>query len=341
MEGRRSNRVLIIGAGGVFGALTAREFEAAGWEVRRGARRPGQGQTYIDLDHADSISAAIDEQELVINTVPHADLLAEGLVLDRGGTLINTSAIPAAAGRSLRAVAGGARGTVLMNAGLAPGVTTVVAAELLHRHPDADAIEIVFTLSGTTPRGPASADFVDRALTAVARHRTIVVPLPEPFGVRRCLGFAEGDAGWLGGVAEGRVVRLYICVTEPAAHERMLELNRAGTMTTVPRSLIATRQLPSDGTASDEPVAHWIAASRGERRLAARTVRCRGDYWHAALSTVVFADQLLTQDRRAGCFGPEEIFTLPGLAAQLRAARITVAEQTDLRATGDRRDVAW
>ena len=79
------------------------------------------------------------EDELVVNTVPHPALLAERFVLEWGGTLINISALPAAAGRSLRAVAGGARGTVLMNAGLAPGVTTLVAADLLHRHPDARA----------------------------------------------------------------------------------------------------------------------------------------------------------------------------------------------------------
>ena len=105
-------------------------------------------------------------------------------------------------------------------------MTTLVAADLLHRHPDARELEIVFTLSSTTPRGPASADFIHRGLTAVARHRTTVVPLPAPFGERRCVGFGEGEAGWLGGVAEGRVVRLYICIVEPAAHERLLELQQ-------------------------------------------------------------------------------------------------------------------
>ena len=76
----------------------------------------------------------MDEHELVVNTVPHPDLLAERYVLEHGGALINVSDLPAAAARSLRAVGGGARGTVVMNAGLAPGVTTIVAADLLRLH---------------------------------------------------------------------------------------------------------------------------------------------------------------------------------------------------------------
>ena len=68
----------------------------------------------------------------------------------------------------------------------------------------------------------------------MSRHRTTVVPLPNPFGERRCLGFGEGDAGWLGGIAEGRIVRQYVCIAEPAVHERLLELNSAGAMSSLP-----------------------------------------------------------------------------------------------------------
>ncbi len=336
MEGRRSNRVLIIGARGVLGSLTSSAFTAAGWAVRSGVRRPKPGQIHVDLDRPDSIAAAFDEGELVVNTVPHLGLFAERFVLEHGGVLINTSALPAAAGRALRAVAGSARGTVVMNAGLAPGVTTLVAADLLRLHPDAEELEFVFTLSSTTPRGPASAEFVRRGLTAVARHRTVVVPLPEPFGERRCVGFGEGDAGWLGGVAEGLVVRMYICITEPAANQRLVELNAAAAITELPRWLIGTRRPPAELTASSEPVAHWIAAYRGERRLAARIVQCRGDFLHAALSTVLIADALLRQQTRGGCFDPEEIFTLSGLEAQLRTAGIIVVPYAE-RAVQSRR----
>lgn len=325
MERRRTNRVLVIGARGVVGALTARAFAAAGWTVRAAARRPRPGQIEIDLDSPRSVAAAVTDDELVLNTVPHPGLLVERHVLEHGGTVINVSALPASAGRSLRAVSGAARGTVLMNAGLAPGVTTIVAADLLRENPQAGGLEIVFTLSVTVPRGPASTDFISRGLMTVARHRTALVPLPEPFGERRCLGFREGDAGWLGGIAEGRVVRQYICIAERAIHERLLELNATAALNKLPRELVGPRSPSPDGAPSDEPVAHWIAAVREGRRLNARTVQCRGDFLHAARSAIVFAEALLGSRRGAGCFDPEEICTLSDVQAELQAAGITIA----------------
>jgi hypothetical protein len=324
MEVRGTNRALVIGAHGVLGALTVRAFASAGWDVRPAARRPHSGQAEIDLDRPDSIAAACEGHEFVVNTVPHPDLLAERHVLEHGGTLINISALPAAAGRALRGVAAGARGTVLMNAGLAPGVTAVVATDLLRLHPDAEELELVFTLSSQIPRGPASANFIRRGLLTVSRHRTTRVPLPSPFGERVCLGFGEGDAGWIGGVAEGRIVRQYICLNEVAIHERLLELNRAGGMTALPEYPIRPRKPPLGGAASAEPVAHWIAAIRGGRRLGARTVECRGDFLHAANSAVVFAEALLGRRSVGGCFDPDELCMLADIEPALHRAGIAI-----------------
>jgi hypothetical protein len=327
MEVGGTNRALVIGARGVLGALTVRAFKTAGWEVRSGARRSRPGEVEIDVGRPESIAAALDRLELVVNTVPHPDLLAERYVLEHGGTLINVSDLPAAAGRSLRAVAGGARGSVVMNAGLAPGVTTIVAADLLGLHPAATELEIVFTLSLTVPRGPASANFLHRGLTALARHRTTLVPLPGPFGGRRCLGFGEDDAGWLGGIAEGRIVRQYVCIAEPAVHELLLDLNSAGGMSSLPRSLIGLREPGARGAASNEPVAHWIAAVRDGRRLGVRTVECAGGSTCAARSTVVFADVLRAQAPSPGCFDPEEMWTLGSVREKLQAAGVTVVSR--------------
>jgi hypothetical protein len=142
-----------------------------------------------------------------------------------------------------------------------------------------------------------------------------------------CLGFGENESGWLGGVAEGRAVRLYVCIAEPAIHDHLLELNRAGAMHTLPRPPAYAPPPSADGAASDEPVAHWIAAVRGGRRLGARTIECRGDFLHAARSTVVFADALLAARPRGGCFDPEEIWTLANLEPELLATGISVVSQ--------------
>jgi hypothetical protein len=158
----------------------------------------------------------------------------------------------------------------------------------------------------------------------VARHRTVQVPLPEPFGERLCAGFGEDDAGWLGGIAEGRVVRVYICVLEPALHEWLLTLNDVGGLSRLSKSLIRPRMPNGDRTAGREPVAHWIAAVRGDRRLGVWTVRCLGEFVHTARSAVVFGESLLERPPGGGCFDPEEVFTLDDLRPRLHNQGITI-----------------
>jgi NAD(P)-dependent dehydrogenase (short-subunit alcohol dehydrogenase family) len=321
-------RVLVIGAQGVLGGLVAKAFQDAGWSVRRGGRRPAPDGTLVDLDQPDTVERALSPEELVINTVPHPGLVAERKVLDQGGMLINISALPAAAGRALRAVAGDARGTVIMNAGIAPGVTNLVAADLLAAHPEADEVQMVFTLSTTNPRGRASADFAHRGITAVARHRTAVIPLPVPFGERRCLGFGEDDAGWLGGLAEGRIVRTYVCIAEQWAHRSLLALNRTGAMTKLPRAAFGPRPPAASSEASREPVAHWVAVLRKGRCVGACTIECDGDFVHAARATVALAEQGRHPGRAPGCFDPEEIVTLKDVESTLRASGILVVSRS-------------
>jgi hypothetical protein len=77
----------------------------------------------------------------------------------------------------------------------------------------------------------------------------------------------------------------------------------------------------------DEPIAHWVAAIGRGRRLQARTVECSGEVEPAARSTVLFAEALLAQPPRGGCFGPEELFSLGSVEAKLRDAGITIVER--------------
>jgi hypothetical protein len=329
----KAKRVLIVGTRGELGRLTVRAFQASSWEIWRGTRAPvADGDIAVALDRIDSVRAAARDHELIINAVPHADLLIERAVLDYGGALINISTLPAAAGRALRAVAGGARGTVILNAGFVPGVSNLVAADLLRAYPEADELELVLTISVVSSRGPAGAAFVDRGLRVLARHRTAVVPLPAPFGESDCVGFSEDDAGWLGGVAEGRVVRVYVRLAEPAAQQCLLAQNRAGGLTALSECLTVA-PTPDGGLASSEPVAHWIAAKLRGRRLAARTLECAGHYAHAARCALLFAENLHEQSQRGGCFNPEEVFTLDELKPKLASSGICMVDQpgdTDL-----------
>ena len=232
--------VLVIGARGALGALVADAFRRHGWAVRQSSRDPIPPPDfhYVDLTDPATLAPALDGVDLVITTVPDPTLAAERHVLKRGGVLLNLSAGPATALRSLRREAGQAKGTVVMNAGIAPGVTNLLAAQLLEDNPGADEAELVFTVTAKGTGGAASADFAHRGFTGQGHHRVKQVTLPEPFGSRRVLGFAEPDGGWLGPMADGLTVRPYICLAERSLGAMMRTLNAVRLISKLPRAAL-------------------------------------------------------------------------------------------------------
>jgi NAD(P)-dependent dehydrogenase (short-subunit alcohol dehydrogenase family) len=327
-----TSRVLVLGGQGLLGTAIAGAFGAAGWTSVRAGRRPDSGADFrlVDLDEPDTLERALDGIDLIVSTVPDERLVAERMVLSRGGVLINVSAMAASAVQRLLRVPGEPGGTVLMNAGIAPGLTNLLAADLLADHPEADEVELVFTVSAKSAVGPAGSRFAHRALTRETRHQTTVVALPEPFGRRRCLGFAEADNGWLGAVAEGRAVSPYLCISEHRVHTALLAFNSAGIIARLPRSAFAGTAGPSAaGPLGAEPVAHWVAVRRRGACLAARTLRCRGDYRSAAAGTVLFARSLAARagSGPAGVLVPEEAFTIGELRSALAESDIVVVDE--------------
>ncbi|HEY2769357.1 MAG TPA: hypothetical protein VGI87_02270 [Solirubrobacteraceae bacterium] len=324
-------RVLVIGTGGALGALTATAFEHAGWEVVRASRAAPVGSAstapegrHIDLDDPDTIAPAAAGVDVIVNPVPHPALHLERHALEHGGVVLNSSAISTEHTAGLGRPDAKPKGTVVTGAGIAPGLTNLVAAQLLAEHRDADELEIVFTFSAAATAGPAGLQFVHRHLTASPWHETTVVPLESPFGARECIGFAEGERGWLGTFADGKKVGLYACFHESPAQEALLARNRRGTITALSPPLPVRR----DNGTSKEPVAHWIAVKRRGRRLAARSIRCAGDYRGAAHATLALAQAL--QDARArgqlaaGAFAPEDLVDVAQLAPYLATAGVAI-----------------
>jgi hypothetical protein len=327
------DRVLVIGAQGVLGTRVARAFEDAGWTVSRGGRRNDgrPGFPLVDLDRPDTVSDAVAQAELVVNVVPDERLVGERVALNLGACAINVSALPVAPGRRLRAECASAPGVAVLNAGLAPGITNLVVADLLTRHPDADEVEIALTLSASAGAGRAGREFGHRHLTARRRHRTKTIPLPEPFGERRCLEFAEDERGWVGAIADGRAVHTYSCFAERPVHASLLALNRVGAMRAIPRAAVVAGPTRVPDEPSREPVAEWVAVARNGARLGARAVVAKGDYLSTAAATVVLADSLIERRRNGampnGCLDPEEAFELGELAPRLCKAGIDVVPQ--------------
>lgn len=328
----RLPRVLVIGARGALGSLVAAAFDQHHWSVIEAGRTPttAPGFRRVDLRDPSTLDAAFDDIDVVVNTVPDLGLAAERRVLQRGGVLLNLSAEPAAAAEALRPEASGARGAVVMNAGVAPGVTNLVAAALLRAHPDADEVQMVFTVSTRGSGGTAAGDFAHRGLTGIRHHRTGTTALPAPFGTRRMLGFAELDGGWLGPVSDGKAVSTYICLAERPAHALMLTLNGARMIAALPRALLGPGRRTTAENASYEPVAHRVAVLAHGRSIGRRFVEGRGDFRMAAASTVVFADALLGRDGGApiapGVWYPEEALSLGRVGQALASEGVTVTD---------------
>lgn len=323
-------RVLVIGADGALGSLTARAFADAGWEVVGGARSAGDDgdRRLIDLGRPETIGPGCEGVDVIINTVPDPGVAAERFVVEQGGVLVNSSALSIAHARALCARRSAAAGTVVFGAGIAPGLTSLVAAELLAAHPDADELEVVFTFSVAGTGGPAGAKFLVRNLGA-SRHDTIAVPLPAPFGTRECVAFAEPERAWMGHLAGVRTVRCYACFAEREVQDALLAGQEPGTIGRLRPDHPA--RLPRVDITSSEPVAHWVCVRRDGVRVAARTIRCAGDYLGAAHATLALANTL--QDSRAhrplptGVFGIDELVGLADLVSYLAAVGISVVAQ--------------
>jgi acyl-coenzyme A thioesterase PaaI-like protein len=245
--------MLVLGGHGVFGAMIAAAAEAAGWTAIRTSRQPAAGFRRVDLAEPDTLEKVIDEADVIVSTVPDRQVVAERLVLDRGGLLINVSAMAASSVAGPLRRTEPPRGTVVMNAGIAPGLTNLLAARLLARHSEADEVELVFTVSLKGSHGPAGGDIAHDWLTATKRHRTTVVRLPEPYGRRRCLGIAEQHRGWLGPIAAGKTVSTYLCVAERRLHgAAAVTAAMAGQLTSRRDELPAGLLMPEEALTIDE-----------------------------------------------------------------------------------------
>jgi hypothetical protein len=328
--GTAARAVLVIGAHGVLGSALARAFEDAGWRVVQGVRRSDgiRGSTVVDLDRPETVAAAIAGVDLVVDPVPHPELTAERVVLREGGALIDVAMRPAAAARRLRAETTSARGTVVLNAGRTPGVSNLVVADLLASHPDADAVEIVFSFTAGGASGRAGGESLHRHLTSARRHDTAVIPFPAPVRATRCLRFAESEAGWLGELARGRAVATYARFSPKALHRTMLGVNALRLMTAMPLAAFVPHRKNRPTELTTESLTEWVAVRRQPAHLAARTITGAGNYRVTAAATLVLAEALLDPARRdgarAGCFEPQELFNLPELATDFRQRGIVV-----------------
>lgn len=326
----KPTRVLVIGAQGVLGGAVARRLCEAGWQVTRGGRRSESSADFqlVDLDRPDGLEEVFPAYDLVVSTVPHRRLTAERIVLREGGTLINLSTLRSEDLQSLESEAKVAKGLVIVHAGIAPGVVTLVAVDLLRKHPDADTVEIALTLSASGASGRSGREFAHRLLTDKLHHPVDQIPLPAPFGIRRCLRVDLSTEGWLRSSSKGRREHLNICFSEPFLNNLLLWLNRLRLISFLPKAVFRFGRRSTPPELTTEPICEWVSVAREGKRLAACTIEGKGDYRSTVAAALVFVDavteKLCTGDAVDGVFGVEDLFTLDGLRSDLEAKGICI-----------------
>jgi hypothetical protein len=324
-------RVLVLGAQGVLGGFCARALHEAGFEVVRTGRRREEAPDFrlLDVRDADAVAKACPEADLVLQTVPDPAFVAERVVLDRGGTMLSIASLPLAQSSTLLAGSDGGRGAVVVDAGLNPGVTTLVLADMLTRHPETDAIEFGYTnrLSPRTSGGRAGVSFFFGQLAGEGRRPTAEIPFPQPFGRRRCIEFSRGEEGWLGTFALDREAREYLYFAPAAANALLLAFNRLGLLglLNTPLLRVGRRRLPRK--LSGEPKCDWLALVRDRKRLEAWTVEGNGDYQMTVASAVTFVEALLARPPDPGVHRAEDVFSLDDIREPCNARGIRFVEQ--------------
>jgi hypothetical protein len=325
--------VVVIGAQGALGRLCVPALRGTGFEVLRAGRRPEGASDFrqVDLGDRGAVADLCAEADLIVSTARHPALAAEQHALREGKTLVSVAAFWPAERARLAALEPAPRGTVILDAGLAPGVSSVVLKDLLARHPEADAVESTGTLSILEPAGRGTAEDTMIAWEGAGRLPTRVIDFPAPVGRRRCVRFV-GEAAieaLFGSLAEGRTALAYGCFVERPANAWFLALNSLGVLTRLPERFFTAGSGWREARTTAKPQTHIAAVWKGGRRLAARSITGSGNYRMSAAAIAAYCEVLAGRPGNgagAGVVGVEDAFALADLGEGLGRRGIRIAE---------------
>lgn len=219
-------KALLLGANGAVGGHIRTTLLGAGYQVTTAGRRAPQDGLSIDVSGSDlgALAAAACEHDVTINASGVENPYLGQAVGD--STLVDISASSNYL-KQLRAMA--PRASMVLGVGLAPGLSTMLAASL--DHVPGDDIDVALMLGAGEKHGPAAVEWTQRLIGA---------PIEDPPEGHRVMNFREvssfQDAGKLRrylradfpdhhllGKDRGIQVRNYFALGSPLA-TRALEL---------------------------------------------------------------------------------------------------------------------
>lgn len=289
---------LVVGAQGCLGSFVAKEFARQGWTVLRAGRRPDSSTDFrhIDLDEPLTWNAALADVDLVVSTVPHPGLPLERHVLETGGLCLSAATVPRSALRRLDIPPRDVRGTVVPHIGLTPGLSNLLAEDLLRLHPRASEIDIGLTFAASGASGEEGREWVFRHFAEAETSLRRPVPLPPPIHTRACVWTSLVDEGWLPNEHSPPVQRLEFCMIEKSVDALLRGLASAHLMALFARIYAPSyrRRLPSP---THEQIYQWASVREPSGTEHGWLISARGDYRSTAIAIVLFAESLW---RRAG-----------------------------------------
>lgn len=273
----RTLRVLVLGGYGAVGAPATAALRAAGHTCLAAGRAPRRADLPLDLTRHDDYRDALEGIDVVVNAAGAEDPALAAIAADHGAAFVDPTAT---AGYTARLERLAPRAPVLLSVGLAPGLTTLLAADLHAAHPGTAPIDVAVLLSEGEAHGAAATawtlgllgrSFPDPATGETVRNLSRGARLDLPGQGRRRLLRADFADQHVLTRDLGRPVRTHLGLDSPALTRGLGLLARlpgAGRLRGVPH-------LP--GTDA------WTAAARSGPHL--RRARGRGQSRATALVT--------------------------------------------------------
>src|SRR5271156_4005271 len=320
--------VLVIGAQGVLGGVTAEMFRANGWNVLRGGRRVETAADFrlVDLDRLETFAGACCGVDLVVSAVEDPDCRAERHVLEKGGAILTMASSRAADRDQLTTSVTHPKGTVVFGAGYS-GLTAIAIKDLLAKHPKADTILAAYTMSITGMSGRGGALFGHRVLAGGSQRATRTADFGAPLGSLICLEVDISDERWIDPAILGaRAASFYVTLAEKGVFRMVRWLDRLGLLARLPTSWIPPQppKSPRIEHATVEPMMTWLAVSRAGRLMGSTTLSTQGDYLTTARIAERMAGLVLTAACRRGTFTVDTWFDWKDIAPAASAIGIEV-----------------
>ena len=321
--------VLVIGAQGVLGGLTAEIFRANGWAVIRGGRRPENAADFrlVDVDRPETVAAACAGVNLIVSAVEDAACQAERHVLENGGLILNMASIKADDRDRLTASVPRPKGTAIFGAGYS-GLTAISIKGLLAKYPEADRIDAAYTMSIRGMSGLGGALFGHRLLAGGSRRPTRAFDFGSPYGRLTCLEVDLSSDRWIDPANLGdRTARFYLTLAETRVFGLVRWFDRIGLLARLPASWIKPHppKSPRIEHATTEPMMTWLGVSKDGQPVGSFMLSTKGDYLTTARIAERMAELVLAADeRRTGVFTVDTWFDWQDVAPAVTAIGIDI-----------------